>query len=62
MTTTTTTEKYALIAIALGLLLAGYMDGKDAKLMATSKDSSAVASYSVTKQGQKLACIHCGER
>ena len=53
---------HALIAIALGLLLAGYMDGKDAKLMATSKDSSAVASYSVTKQGQKLACIHCGER
>lgn len=62
MTTTTTTEKYALIAIAIGLLLAGYMDGQDAKLMATPEKSSAVARYSVTKQGQKMACIHCGER
>lgn len=26
-------QKYALIAITIGLLLAGYLDGQDAKLM-----------------------------
>jgi hypothetical protein len=45
-------QKYALIAITLGLLLAGYLDGQDAKLLSTAEDSSVV-----------VACIHCsGER
>jgi hypothetical protein len=46
-------QKYALLAITLGLLLAGWMDGQDAAL---------AEKYSATQQGQKLACIHCGER
>ena len=48
---TTTQEKLAFIAIAIGLLISGYMDGQDAAL---------AEKYSVTQQGQKLACIHCG--
>jgi hypothetical protein len=40
-------QRLALSLIALGLLLAGYLDGQDAKLMATDKDSLTVA------------CIHC---
>jgi hypothetical protein len=44
-------QRIAIIAITLGLLLAGYLDGQDAKLMATDKDSLTVA------------CTHCaGER
>jgi hypothetical protein len=44
-------QRLALSLIALGLLLAGYLDGQDAKLMATDKDSLTVA------------CTHCaGER
>jgi hypothetical protein len=30
---TTPSEKFAFLIIAIGLLLAGYMDGQDAKLM-----------------------------
>jgi hypothetical protein len=41
-------QRYALIAITIGLLLAGYLDGQDAKLMATAEESSVV-----------VACIHC---
>jgi hypothetical protein len=52
-------QKYALIAITLGLLLAGYLDGQDA---AMAEKSSVVAKYKTSQQGQKLACIHCGER
>lgn len=51
MNKTTTTERFALVAITIGLLLAGYMDGQDAKLMATAEKSSVV-----------VACIQCGER
>jgi Flp pilus assembly protein protease CpaA len=40
-------QKYALLAITIGLLLAGWMDGQDAKLMAADKDSLITA------------CIHC---
>jgi Flp pilus assembly protein protease CpaA len=36
-------QKYALIAITIGLLMAGWMDGQDARLMATDKDSLTVA-------------------
>jgi hypothetical protein len=49
-------QKFALIAITIGLLIAGWMDGQDA---AMAEKSSAVAK---SQQGQKLACIHCGER
>jgi hypothetical protein len=41
-------QKYALIAITIGLLLAGYLDGQDA---AMAEKSSVV-----------VACIQCGER
>lgn len=42
-------QRIALLLITLGLLLAGYLDGQDAKLM----EAKPVA----------LACIHCaGER
>jgi hypothetical protein len=44
-------QNLALIAITLGLLLAGYLDGQDANLMATAEESSVV-----------VACIQCGER
>ena len=47
---TTTQEKLAFIAIAICVLIAGWMDGQDAKLMETDKDALTVA------------CIHCGER
>jgi hypothetical protein len=48
---TTPSEKFAFLIITIGLLLAGYLDGQDAKLMATDKDSLTVA------------CTHCaGER
>jgi hypothetical protein len=52
-------QRLALSLIALGLLLAGYMDGQDASM---AEKSSAVAKYKTSQQGQKLACIHCGER
>ena len=45
---TTPSEKFAFLIITLGVLLAGYLDGQDAKLMATAEDSSVV-----------VACIHC---
>lgn len=48
---TTTQEKIAFIAIAIGLLLSGYMDGQDHKL---------AQKYAQSQQGQQLACIHCG--
>jgi hypothetical protein len=54
-------QRLALIAITIGLLMAGYLDGQDAKLMATTEKSSAVAKYKQTNQGQKLACIKCGQ-
>ena len=42
-------QRIALLIVALGLLMAGWMDGQDAKLM----EAKPVA----------LACIHCaGER
>lgn len=50
---TTAQEKIAFLAIAIGLLIAGWVDGQDAAL---------AEKYSVAQQGQKLACIHCGER
>ena len=53
---TTPSEKFAFLIIAIGLLLAGYMDGQDA---AMTEKSSAVAKYSIKHQGQKLACIKC---
>jgi hypothetical protein len=40
-------QRLALSLIALGLLLAGYLDGQDANLMAADKDSLITA------------CIHC---
>ena len=40
-------QKYALTLITIGLLLAGYLDGQDAKLMSGVKESLTVA------------CIHC---
>lgn len=55
---TTTQERLAFLAIAIGLLLAGYMDGQDA---AMTEKSSAVAKYSIKHQGQKMACIKCGQ-
>jgi hypothetical protein len=45
---TTPSEKFAFLIIAVGLLLAGYMDGQDA---AMAEKSSVV-----------VACIQCGER
>jgi hypothetical protein len=56
---TTPSEKFAFLIIAIGLLLAGYMDGQDA---AMAEKYSAAAKYKTSQQGQKLACIHCGER
>lgn len=50
---TTTQEKIAFLAIAIGLLLSGYMDGQDADM---------AQKYAASQQGQKLACIHCGDR
>ena len=41
-------QKFALIAITIGLLIAGWMDGQDA---AMAEKSSVV-----------VACIQCGER
>lgn len=46
-------QRIALIAITIGLLLAGYLDGKDSEL---------AQKYAASNAGQKLACIHCGER
>lgn len=40
---TTPQERIAFAVIAIGLLLAGYLDGQDARLMATDKDSLTVA-------------------
>lgn len=40
--------KTALTLIVTGLLIAGVLDGQDAKLMETDKDALTVA------------CIHCG--
>ena len=48
---TTPQERIAFALIALGLLISGYMDGQDAAL---------AEKYSVTQQGQQVACIHCG--
>lgn len=45
---TTPQEKLALLAITLLVLMAGWLDGQDAKLMATDKDSLTVA------------CVKCG--
>ena len=36
-------QRIALAFITIGLLLAGYLDGQDARLMATDKDSLTVA-------------------
>lgn len=47
---TNTQEKLAFLAIAICVLIAGWMDGQDAAL---------AEKYSVTQQGQKLACIKC---
>jgi hypothetical protein len=52
-------QRIAIIAITIGLLMAGWMDGQDASM---AEKSSAVAKYKTSQQGQKLACIHCGER
>lgn len=43
-------QKYALIAITLGLLIAGWMD---------STDHAMAQKYAASNDGQKLACIHC---
>jgi|688.fasta_scaffold290573_3 hypothetical protein len=59
MNKTTKQERFAMIAIVCGILIVGWMDGNDA---AMAEKSSAVAKYKTSQQGQKLACIHCGER
>ena len=41
-------QRLALAFITIGLLMAGYLDGQDARLMATAEESSVV-----------VACIHC---
>lgn len=43
-------QKFALIAITIGLLIAGWMDGQDHQM---------AQKYAASQQGQKLACIHC---
>jgi hypothetical protein len=43
-------EKFALLAITFCLLLAGWMDGQDAK---------TAERYSASIAGQKLACLSC---
>lgn len=58
MNKTTTTERFALVAIAIGLLISGWMDGNDA---AMAEKSSVVAKYKQTQQGQRLACVKCGQ-
>jgi len=42
----TMSQKHALLAITIGLLLAGYLDGQDAKLM---------------EKPIQVACIKCGQ-
>ena len=59
MNKTTKQERFAMIAIVCGILIVGWMDGNDA---AMAEKSSVVAKYKTSQQGQKLACIHCGER
>ena len=49
---TTTQEKLAFIAIAIGLLISGYMDGQDHKM---------AQKYAATQKGQQMACIKCGQ-
>lgn len=46
----TMNQKFALIAITIGLLIAGWMDGHDHQM---------AQKYAASQQGQKLACIHC---
>lgn len=43
-------NKIALIAITLGLLLAGWLDGQDHQM---------AQQYAASQAGQKLACIDC---
>ena len=59
MNKTTKQERFAMIAIVCGILIVGWMDGNDA---AMAEKSSVVAKYKTSQPGQKLACIHCGER
>ena len=49
----TMNQKIALLAITIGLLLAGWMDGQDHQL---------AQKYAASTAGQVMACIHCGER
>ena len=48
---TTNQEKIAFIAIAICVLIAGWMDGQDHQM---------AQKYAASTAGQKLACIHCG--
>ena len=48
---TTTQERLAFLAIAIGLLITGWMDSQDAEM---------AQKYAASQQGQQLACIHCG--
>jgi hypothetical protein len=43
-------QPLALVFIAAGILLAGYLDGMDARM---------AERYSVSMAGQQLACIGC---
>jgi hypothetical protein len=52
MSHTTKTDRFALIAITIGLLISGWMDAQDARL---------AEKYAASQTGQQLACIHCGE-
>lgn len=47
---TTKEEKIALVAIAIGLLINGLLDGQDARL---------AEQYAQSQQGQQLACLSC---
>ncbi len=43
-------QRIALIAITLGLLIAGWMDGQDYQI---------AQKYAASNAGQVMACIHC---
>lgn len=43
-------QKLAILGIAIGLLVAGWLDGKDHQM---------ARQYAISQQGQKIACIDC---
>lgn len=44
-------QKFALIAITIGLLITGWMDGQDHQM---------AQKYAQSQAGQQIACIKCG--